>query len=310
MIGNPVRFFIGNPVVLKELRGRMRGPRAFIVLTGYLTLVGGFSILLYLAQTSIAMVSTNQVDGGEIGKTLFEGIVGIELFLVTFIAPAFTASAISGERERQTYDLLRTTLLPAGNLVIGKLFSALAYIFLLLLAAIPLQSLSFILGGTDIPDMAIAVVVLTVTSILLGTVGVYFSARLKRTLPASIATYGFALGLVVGSALVLALFQQAANAIFDLNSIEFRGQDVTQQVHWVTLFVLGALICINPVATLLVTNDYLVTQQNPWTFEYTFPGGSTTTLLSPWLVFTAVYLLISLIFFILTIRRIKQVDEF
>ena len=35
-----------NPVVLKELRGRMRGPRAFVVLTVYLTLMSGFATLL------------------------------------------------------------------------------------------------------------------------------------------------------------------------------------------------------------------------------------------------------------------------
>ena len=303
MIRNPFKFFIGNPVVLKELRGRMRGPRAFIVLTGYLTLVGGFSILLYLGMTRVSMVSTDQVDGGEIGKLLFTGVVWIELFLVTFIAPAFTASAISGERERQTYDLLRTTLLPAGNLVIGKLFSALAYIFLLLLSAIPLQSLSFILGGTDIPDMAIAILTLTVTSILLGAIGVYFSARLRRTLPASIATYGFALGLVVGTAILLTIFVALTNSLMDDNAID-------PNVHWAILLITGALVCINPVATLQVTNDYLVSQQNPWTFEYTFASGATTTLPSPWLVFTGTYLLISAFFFILTIRHIKQVDEF
>ena len=31
-----------NPVVLKELRGRMRGNRAFIILTGYIALMSAF----------------------------------------------------------------------------------------------------------------------------------------------------------------------------------------------------------------------------------------------------------------------------
>ena len=299
---NPFSLLLGNPVVLKELRGRMRGPRAFIVLTGFLGLVGGFTILLYMGQSAVSSNSNSQVDGGAIGRALFAGVVGIELFLVTFIAPAFTAGAISGERERQTYDLLRTTLLPEAQLVVGKLFSALAYIFLLLLSAIPLQSLSFILGGTDLPDMGIAIVTLFVTAIFLGNVGVYFSARTHRTLPASIATYGVALGVVIGTILLLGIFVGISNQIL-------RGGTVAESTEWAILIARGMLVCLNPAATLQVTRDYLVSQQNPWTFEYTFTSGNTTTLPSPWLVFTAMYLFLSLLFFGLTTRQIRQVDE-
>src|SRR6185369_5430589 len=107
---------------------------------------------------------------------LFIGIVGVELFLVTFIAPTFTAGAISGERERQTYDLLRTTLLPASRLVIGKLISALSYVFLLLLAAIPLQSIAFLFGGVTELEVVLSFVILFITALALGSVGIYFSA--------------------------------------------------------------------------------------------------------------------------------------
>ena len=300
---NPLNILLKNPVTIKELRGRMRGPRAFVVLTGYLTLIGGFTVLLYLAMTRTAQTFTDQVDGGEIGRVLFAGVVGIELFLITFITPAFTAGAISSERERQTYDLLRTTLLPEHYLVMGKLFSALAYIFLLLLSAIPLQSLSFILGGTDVPDMAIAIVILMITAVLLGSIGIYFSATTRRTLSASIATYGIALTLVIGTAL-------AGQVIIAITGEILSNNAVSATVEWIILILRGALICLNPIATLVVTRDYLVNQQSAWVFTYTFTSGNTTTLPSPWLVFSGVYLLISAMFFILTTRRIKKVDEF
>jgi ABC-type transport system involved in multi-copper enzyme maturation permease subunit len=297
----PFRLLMGNPVVLKELRGRMRGPRAFIVLTGFLALVGGFTVLLYMGQSAVSSTSTTQIDGGAVGRALFAGVGGIVLFVVTFIAPAFAAGAISGERERQTYDLLRTTLLPEAQLVMGKLFSALAYIFLLLLSAIPLQSLSFILGGTDLPDMFIALVTLFVTSIFLGTVGIYFSARIKRTLPASIATYGVALGVVIGT--IIALF------IVVVITDSLKNNNVSQTGDWIILGVRGALITLNPAATLQITRDYLVSQQNPWTIEYTFSSGNTTTLPSPWIVFSVIYLLASGVVFILTTRQIKRIDD-
>src|SRR5215216_3216418 len=115
---------VGSPVVLKELRGRMRGMRVFVFMTVYLALMSGFVTLLYVLYSS-SQNYYGYASGGQIGRVLFIGIVGTELFLVTFIAPTFTAGAISGERERQTYDLLRTTLLPARSLVFGKLVSAL-----------------------------------------------------------------------------------------------------------------------------------------------------------------------------------------
>src|SRR5689334_7482847 len=119
-----------NPVALKELRGSMRGARAFIVLTVYVGLMSLFAVVLYAiytVQSSLTSVTT----GGVVGKLIFGGVVTVELFLVCFIAPAFTSSAISGERERRTFQILRTTLLPARRIVMGKLFSALAYVVLL-----------------------------------------------------------------------------------------------------------------------------------------------------------------------------------
>src|SRR3954463_4400854 len=150
---------VRNPVVLKELRGRMRGMRAFVVMTIYLALMSGFTTLLYVLYSS-SLNYYGFTSGGTIGRVLFVGIVGVELFLVTFIAPTFTAGAISGERERQTYDLLRTTLLPARSLVVGKLISALSYVLLLLLAAIPLQSIAFLFGGVTESEVVLSFVIL------------------------------------------------------------------------------------------------------------------------------------------------------
>src|SRR5690606_6689202 len=114
-----------------------------------------------------------------------------ELMLIIFIAPAFTAGAVTGERERKTYDLLQITLLPRPSFIIGKLESALGYIFLLLLAAIPLQSIAFLFGGVSETELIISFVILVVTAIALGTIGLYFSTAAERTLTASVRAYSF-----------------------------------------------------------------------------------------------------------------------
>ncbi|HLU11087.1 MAG TPA: hypothetical protein VK003_15555, partial [Oceanobacillus sp.] len=95
-LGRDIRAFRVNPVMLKELRGRMRGVRAFLVLTVYLGLMSGFAMLLYLVYNSLTYTS-GSAAAGEVGRVLFMGVVGIELLLIIFIAPAFTAGAITGE---------------------------------------------------------------------------------------------------------------------------------------------------------------------------------------------------------------------
>ncbi len=292
----------GNPVVLKELRGRMRGARAFLVLTIYLALMSGFVTLVYLVYTSTASV-IGPSQGGEIGRILFVSIVGVELFLVTFIAPAFAAGSISGERERQTYDLLRATLLPARSLIGGKLFATLSYVFLLLLAAIPLQSLAFLFGGISEVEVVLSFVILIATAVLLGTVGVFFSALTRRTLSASVLSYGVAML----SVLILPV------ALVVLAPLLGQGMvGATALPGWLEgtfYYGLGLLVATNPMATLLTTLFLLIDRQEAGFFLITLQDGSSIWLVSPWIVFVIFSLIASIILIIVAIRRVNLIDE-
>src|SRR5512146_2419601 len=78
-----------NPVILKELRGRMRGARAFILIFVYLVILSCILSLVYsgfLASTNAVAVNGPDIRQA-LGKTSFLSIVGIELMLVCFIAP-------------------------------------------------------------------------------------------------------------------------------------------------------------------------------------------------------------------------------
>ena len=91
-----------NPLLVKELRGRMRGARAFVVLTVYLLLLSCFTAIIYYAYSASARGLGGGPDMAYLGKTVFASVILIEIFMVTFITPAFSAGAISGERERKT----------------------------------------------------------------------------------------------------------------------------------------------------------------------------------------------------------------
>jgi ABC-2 type transport system permease protein len=267
------RQIFDNPVVLKELRGRMRGARAFVVLTIYLALLGAFSSLVYVA---VSESSTNA-------------------------SGPFTSGAISGEREHQTYDLLRTTLLPSHSFVLGKLLSAMLYVLLLLLAAIPLQSIAFFFGGVAETEIALSFVILAATALLFSTIGIYFSARANRTLSASVMTYATAMFIMFGLPLVLGAIMLLFG--FSLSDVRSSNTDIA------LLYFSGGLLSLNPAATAVLTQYILLNQRTVGVFSYTLSGGDKVTLISPWIPFTVIYLLLTVVFFVLAVRRVRHLEE-
>src|SRR6476646_9231513 len=146
-------------VGMKELRGRVRGRRAFVVLTFYLLFLALFAWAWELVAER-AYVPNTSLQGGAaafasalVGQEVFGALVLVETLLVVFLAPAFTSGAISLEREKQTLDMLTATPILSLASVIGKLFSALAYVFLLIAASIPLTAIVFVFGGVGPDDV-------------------------------------------------------------------------------------------------------------------------------------------------------------
>jgi ABC-2 type transport system permease protein len=292
------RAYRANPVMVKELRGRMRGMRAFIVLTVYLGLMSAFMAIIYLTFTTFND-NLSSAAAGAAGRLLFMGVVGVEMLLIIFIAPAFTSGAITGERERQTYDLLKTTLLASPSFVVGKLESALSYVLLLLLAAVPLQSLAFLFGGVSQAEVGIAFVILTVTAITLGTIGIYFSAVSPRTLSASIQTYTVSLVGAFGIPLLMGLILRIIERAVGANS---------QTLDAFLAYLQQVFTSLNPVATALEAQTLLVERQVVGFTTVTLTNGAQVPVVSPWISFTIIYLVISAVLLVLTVRQMRKVE--
>jgi ABC-2 type transport system permease protein len=186
-------------IVVRELRGRMRGRKAFVFLTVYLVVLGG---LIYVSVQSFGgQQLMNAIELSNEGRGIFMAVVLVETLIVAALAPAYTAGAISQEREKQTYDLLVVTPIASTSIALGKLVSGLAYLLLLVLASVPLAALGFLFGGIDPASFLPPYIVLVVGAFALGSIGLFFSALFKRTQPASIATYLLLVVAVAGTLL-------------------------------------------------------------------------------------------------------------
>src|SRR6478672_9647211 len=177
-----------NPVIVKELRGRMRGWGAAVVLTFYLLVVSGVALLFYSMLRSAS--GLGGPESSQVGKFLFSVIVIFQLLMVFLLTPAFTAGAITSEKERKTYDVLMTTLLPPRSIIFGKLGAAVAYVALLILALAPLESLSFMFGGVSPEEIILSQVVMLASALLFASIGIFWSTLLRNSVSSNVLTYG------------------------------------------------------------------------------------------------------------------------
>jgi len=191
-------------VMTKELRGRMRGRRAFVILTIHLLLLAGFTWMMEALQerTTGAGFGSAFFASAQIGRELFIAILMLQTLIVLVLAPASTAGAISLEREKQTLDLLATTPISSLAIVLGKLLSALTWVFLLILASIPITALVFTFGGVGPEDVVRGYIVLILTAIGFGSIGLFFSALVKRTQAATVLNFVTMLAVTGGATFV------------------------------------------------------------------------------------------------------------
>ncbi len=140
-----------NPVLDRELRQRSRSARSIVMMSLLLTALAG---VLYIAH--LAMTDTNQfgdplraISTGT-GAVMYEWVLFTELALLLLIIPGISASAVSGERDRQTLVTLQVTLMGRVSIFFGKVAASSAFVLLLLVASTPLLAVPFLVGGVGL----------------------------------------------------------------------------------------------------------------------------------------------------------------
>jgi ABC-type transport system involved in multi-copper enzyme maturation permease subunit len=202
-------------VGVKELRGRMRGRRAFVIMTIYLVLLGGFAWMMELIMErtySSGFGGSAAFASAQIGQVIFAALLMLETLQVAFLAPSATAGAISMEREKQTLELLIVTPISSFAIVFGKLLSALVYVWLLIAASIPLTAVVFVYGGVAPDDVLRGYIVLIVTALGFGALGLFASSMVKRTTAATAISIFSVLFISLGTIFVLIFWQAMATS--------------------------------------------------------------------------------------------------
>lgn len=189
-----------NPVYKKELKISVRTVRMAMILLGYNAVLALIGLLAFYFTFDYGYFSNIQYSGI---LQIYMILSMIEFGLVLFVVPAFTASSISGEREKQTLEILLTTKLNPSQIILGKLLSSISSTLLLVFSSLPILAIVFSVGGIRLIDLIQLMIFCVTAAIFVGSIGIFFSTCFKKTVPSTVFTYGAIILLIIGTVAVI-----------------------------------------------------------------------------------------------------------
>ena len=186
-----------NPVYKRETRVNSRSLRLPLILTVFNGILCAVALMnMYSVVSQVKATATIQYSRF---MEMYEFVATSEFILLTFIGPAVTASSISGERERQTLELMLTTQMTPAQIVNGKLMSALSTLLLLIISSFPAIMMVFVFGGITPIDVVALLLCYTAVALFAGSLGICFSSAFKRSTLSTVLTYGVLVSIVGGT---------------------------------------------------------------------------------------------------------------
>lgn len=185
-----------NPVLQYELLSNLRLFRAFVLLFAYVALLGG---VVYLAWPQSQTLDFAQPEAAKRLVNLF--FFG-QYLLASLMTPSFAAGAITGEKERQSYEMLLASPLRPGAIVLGKLLAALCHLAILMISSLPIVMLCLPLGGVSPYEVLAAYVAMISSVALSGMICLWASSYFSRTSASLVVSYLMILPLALVGVLI------------------------------------------------------------------------------------------------------------
>ncbi len=176
-------YLLENPVLQRELLVNLRMIRAFILQGVYLLLLG---LMVYYAwPTDQRIDMTNPEKSKRLVNLFFLG----QYILASLMAPTFAAAAVTGEKERKTYEMLLASPLRPMAVVLGKLLASLAHLALLIFSSLPIVMLCLPLGGTSFYEVLAVYLALILSTVTFGMISLWCSSFFRRTAASLVVSY-------------------------------------------------------------------------------------------------------------------------
>jgi len=189
-------FWLTGPLFDKELRVSSRRKRNYILRFAYVILLTIFVAIVWLSVVKLEGTAAFQRSRMAVaGKTIITTVVMFQFFATQLIAVIMLSTSISDEIYNRTLGLLMTTPINSFQIVMGKLFSKLLQLILLLAISLPLLAIVRVFGGVPW-NYLISSLCITLTAVIFaGSLSLYFSINNRRAYVVIIKTV-FTLGVL------------------------------------------------------------------------------------------------------------------
>lgn len=293
-----------NPIFKKEQKVRARSPKLMLLIVGYNL---GLVLLIVIAYLSIYGTNQQIERMARYQDTLMLYIlIGIFQFaLILLIVPAFTASTITGEKERQTFDVLITTNRKPLEIIIGKLGASVSMVLLLIVSSLPILAIVFSVGGVSIIDIVLYVLLCSFEAMFVGSIGVFFSSVSKSTTKSTVSSYVTILLLVIGTALVLGIVYLLVSKQINYSGNAMEATRVVTDLKNAVLILL-----INPLVTVVALLMRQTGNENLFAQYINQVGSCNTLIIERWVAISVVIqMVVTVVMIYLSTKNIDRIKK-
>ncbi len=193
------RLLPANPILVRVVSAGGKRTRHLWVRLAYLVAL----VIVFLLGKGLLLGGGGETlaDLAKKATNTFMWVSMVQLFLMSFIAPVFCAGAITQEKDANTFSILLTTPLSNAQIVLGSLFSRIFFVWVLLLAGLPIFCITMIYGGVTTTEIFESFGLAACTGLVTGSIAIMISflrIGTRRTIFAffvGVAVYLLAVGL-------------------------------------------------------------------------------------------------------------------
>ncbi len=191
-----------NPILVRVVQGGSKRTRHAWFRFGYLLVLFAVLLLTYLTYSS--GMSGSLSDVAKTSTQIFRFVAYAQLVMMCFLAPIFTAGAITQEQDSDTFNVLLTTPLSNAQIIFGTLLSRLFFVIVLLFSGMPIFCITMIYGGVTFSQIILSFAIAGATAVVTGSLAIMMSmirVGTRRTI------FSFVMAIGIYLLVVLALAQ-------------------------------------------------------------------------------------------------------
>jgi len=164
-----------NPICVRLVQGGSRRLRHFYIRTGYLGVLT--AALLWALLFGAGGGSLSYTELANAGAAAFSLVAYLQIGLICILSPVFMAGAIAQEANPRTWDILLTTPLSAGQIVLGNLLGRLVFVLALLFSSLPLFAITQYFGGAPASSIFASYAIAACAAMLVGAIAITLSVN-------------------------------------------------------------------------------------------------------------------------------------